>query len=540
MKSRLYIILAVLALAGCGGHRKAEPNTFCMNMSAKALESLDPVFAKDQYMMWTANMLYNTLVATTSDMRLTPSLAKSWTLSPDGLEYTFTLRSDAWFHDNEAFPGGKGRRMVAADVVYSFNRIIDPATASPGAWIFNDRVAADSPFVAIDDTTVRIRLQRPFRPLPEILSMQYCSIVPREVAERWGPDFRTHPCGTGPFVLHIWDENNTLILHRNPRYWEQDSAGAALPYLDAVKIGFVPGKATEFFQFLQGRLHFVNELDGSFKDLVLTRRGQLKEEYAARFNMNKRTYLNTEYLGFLVDTGNVLVRTSPLRHRLVRQAMNYAIDRQKMVTYFRNGIGLPATSGFIPAGMPGYDSSHSYGYTYNPAKAAQLLAAAGYPGGRGLEPLTVLTPDIYADVVNFVASQLQQVGIPVQVEVMQANILRQQMSRSEALFFRGQWIADYPDAETYLVFFNGRLPAPPNYTRFNNALFNRWYDEAMQANNDTLRWELYRKMDSLVMTEAPLMPLFYDQMTHFTQKGVTGFTATPMNVIDLKRVKLQQ
>src|SRR5690606_25319005 len=111
----------------------------------------------------------------------------------------------------------------------------------------------------------------------------------------------------------------------------------------------------------------------------------------------KRTYLNTEYLGFLTDTTNPLVANSPIKNLLVRQAINYAVDRQKIVTYFRNGIGIPATSGFIPAGMPGYDSTHSYGYSYNPATAAGLLVAAGCPGGRGMSTITVLTPDIYSD-----------------------------------------------------------------------------------------------------------------------------------------------
>lgn len=533
------LCIAVLSLAACNSTQKDVANTFRMNMSGKALESLDPAFAKDQYMMWTANMMYNTLVATDPQLHLSPSLAKSWTISDDGLTYTFILRNDVYFHDNPAFENGKGRKMTAADVVYSFNRIIDPLTASPGAWIFNDRVIEKEPFVAVNDTTFIIKLIKPFRPLPEILSMQYCSIVPKEIVEKWGKDFRTHPCGTGPFMFKEWDEGNMVILHKNPAYWERDSSGTTLPYVDAVTISFANSKATEFFLFLQGKLDFVNELDGSFKDLVLTKKGELKESYKDQLNLQKRTYLNTEYLGFLTDTTNPLLHNSPIKNVLVRRAMNYAIDRHKIVTYFRNGIGIPATSGFIPDGMPGYDSSHSYGYHYNTAKAAELLAEAGYPGGKGLPTITVLTPDIYSDIVNFIASQLQEVGIPVQVEIMQSNILRQQMSKSEAVFFRGQWIADYPDAETYLVFFNGNLPAPPNYTRFNNAQFNTWYDEAMLAKNDTTRWALYQSMDSLVMSQAPLMPLFYDQMTHFTHKRVTGFAATPMNVIDLKRVRLK-
>jgi oligopeptide transport system substrate-binding protein len=110
------------------------------------------------------------------------------------------------------------------------------------------------------------------------------------------------------------------------------------------------------------------------------------------------------------------------------------------------------------------------------------------------------------------------------------------MSKSEAVSFRAQWIADYPDAETFLAFFNSRFPAPPNYTRFNNATFDRLYDQSMNA-PDTLRWQLYRAMDSIVTTQAPVIPLFYDQMMHFTQKNVVGFTANPMNLIDVKRVK---
>ena len=173
-----------------------------MNLVA-GLESLDPAFAKDNNTMWAAHMIYNTLVETDTLLHLVPSLAKRWAVSDDGRIYTFTLENNVYFHDNPLFPEGKGRKMTAHDVVYSFSRIIDPKIASSGAWIFNDRVVADSPFVAVNDTTVQVRLKEPFRPLPEILSMPYCSIVPREVAEHYGRDFRSHPCGTGPFQFRM-------------------------------------------------------------------------------------------------------------------------------------------------------------------------------------------------------------------------------------------------------------------------------------------------------------------------------------------------
>jgi len=528
--------LACLFSLGCGeAAKKNLKKTFHLNISSGYLESLDPAYAKDLNMMWVDHMIYNTLVETDEHLHTVPSLARSWEVSADGLTYTFHLRNYVFFHDNPLFVNGKGRRMTAHDVVYSFNRIMDPAIASSGSWIFNGRVAEQEPFRAVDDTTVQVRLRAPFHPLAEILSMAYCSIVPREVAEHWGKDFRSHPCGTGPFAYSYWDESNALVLLKNPGYWERDSSGMSLPYLDAVQMSFIDSKASEFLLFMQGRVDFMNGIDGSFKDLLLSKDGTLKEEFRKKFRFEKSTYLNTEYLGFLTDTTSPVLANEPTRNPLVRRAMNYAINRQKIVTYFRNGLHIPATKGFIPAGMPGYDSNATYGYTYDPAKALELLAQAGYPHGRGLKPIKILVPTNYEDVVNFIASELLEVGINVKIELMQPNILKQQMSKSQALFFRAQWLADYPDAETYLVVFNSQFPAPPNYTRFKNDTFDKWYDQAMSL-PDTPRWHMYRRMDSLAMSYAPIIPLYYENLVHMTQNNISGFSSTPMNIIDLKRV----
>ena len=530
------LLLLGLLVSSCHKETKNAEKVFYLNYSAGTVESIDPAFAKNLYNMWTDHMVYNTLVETNEQLKVVPSLATRWETSTDGLVYHFFLRNDVYFQDNEVFPGGKGRRMTAQDVVYSFNRLVDPAVASTGAWIFNDRIVEKEPFVELNDTTVEIRLRAPFRPLPEILTMPYCSVVPKEAIEKWGKDFSQHPCGTGPFQFSYWDEGNVLVLKKNNNYWEQDSNGKRLPYLDAVQIGFVDSKATEFFLFLQGKVDFVNNIDGSFKDLVLTKNGELKREFKNKIRLTKRGYLNTEYVGFLVDPDNKILAQSPTKNLLVRQAINYAIDKPKIVRYFKNGATAPATEGFIPRGMPGYDSTASFGYHYDPAKALQLLAKAGFPNGKGLGSFTILTPDNWADIVNFIATQLQDIGIKAQVEIIQANILRQQMSKSEAVAFRAQWIADYPDAETFLAFFNSRFPAPPNYTRFKNEDFDRLYDKSMNE-PDSIRRKMYQQMDSIVMSQAPVIPLFYDQMLHFTQLNVSGFTANPMNLIDLKRVQ---
>ncbi|HRO42046.1 MAG TPA: ABC transporter substrate-binding protein [Flavipsychrobacter sp.] len=530
------VFLSWSLLLSCSQHKEADKNIFYLNYSAGTIESIDPAFAKNLYNMWTDHMLYNTLVETNEELQVVPSLATHWVASADGLTYQFYLRNDVFFHDDKVFENGKGRKMTAHDVVYSFNRLVDPKVASTGAWIFNDRVAEKDPFVAINDTTLQIKLRTPFRPLPEILTMPYCSIVPKEAVEYWGKDFSQHPVGTGPFQFSYWDEGNVLVLKKNNRYWEKDAEGNQLPYLHAVQIGFVDSKATEFFLFLQGKVDFVNNIDGSFKDLVLSKNGALKKEFENKIVLTKRFYLNTEYIGFLVDSTNKLLSHSPTKNLLVRQAINYAIDRPKIARYFKNGSVVPATEGFIPRGMPGHDSTARFGYSYDPKKALKLLAKAGFPNGRGLSSFIILTPDNWADIVNFIATQLQDIGINAKVEIIQANILRQQMSKSEAIAFRAQWIADYPDAETFLAFFNSRFPAPPNYTRFNNEDFDKLYDASLNA-PDTIRKKMYRSMDSIVMSHAPVIPLFYDQMLHFTQPNIEGFTANPMNLIDLKKVR---
>ena len=529
----------MMLLLGCGGRNEGvEGKTvFRINLSSGSLESLDPAYAKDLYTIWTAHAIYNTLTEVDSAGNLQPSLAKSWTVSPDGRHWRFLLRGDVRFQDNEAFADGQGRLLTASDVVYSFRRILDPAIASSGAWIFNDRVDSLNPFEAPDDTTFLLHLREPFSPLPALLSMAYCGIVPQEVTQKWGREFRRHPCGSGPFQMADWEEGAALILHRNPHYWERDSAGKALPYLDAVQYSFYDSKATEFLLFLQGDLHFVNNIDGSFKDLVLRKDGQVKPEFRDKFQLLQGGYLNTEYLGILVDTTNELLKGSALRQRLVRQAIGWAIDRERIRRYFRNGLVVAATGGFIPPGLPGH--TRGSGFSYQPQKSLELLAAAGFPKGAGLPAVTIQTPDNYLDIVQFVCSQLAEVGIKASAEVLQPNILRQQMSASKSAFFRAQWIADYPDAETYLAPFYSKLPAPPNYTRFQNVQFDRWYEEAVSL-PDTPRWEQYRKMDSLVLSEAPVIPLFYDRRNHFVSPAVRGFGSDPMNTIELKRVQFRK
>jgi oligopeptide transport system substrate-binding protein len=531
----LSFIIAVTATGffGCGTNDSDARNVFRYNETT-GIASLDPAFAKNQSVIWAIHQLYNTLVETDANLNIVPSLAYRWEVSDDRRQYRFFLRNDVFFHDDPAFPEGRGRRMTAHDVEYSLRRIVDPATASSGAWIFNNRVDATSGFRAVNDSIFELKLLRPFTPILGLLSMQYCSVVPREVVNKWGKDFRSHPCGTGPFRFGQWVEGQALTFMKNDRYFETDTTGQRLPYLDAVKVTFFNNKATEFLLFRQDKLDFINDIDPSFKDEILNKKGMLHEEWNGKLVLSKHPYLNTEYLGILVGDKQAV---NVLNQKLVRQAMNYGFDRRKMMMYLRNSIGLPAESGFVPAGLPSFDSTSVVGYRYNPVLAAKLLERAGFPQGRGLPVITLLTIPIYSDLASFIARQLEDIGVRIKVEVVQKAFLLEQTAQSKASFFRGSWIADYPDAENYLSVFYGKNPAPPNYTRYNNPEFDRLYENALATTDDTARMKMYQQMDRILIEDAPVIPLWYDEVIRIVQPGLKGFDPNGLNLLELRRVR---
>jgi peptide/nickel transport system substrate-binding protein len=533
-----YVVVALIIVlaSSCGGDGKTTSNnTFKFNMTS-GVTSLDPAFARDQSNIWMVNAMFNGLLQFDELLNLQPCLAKSWTISEDALTYTFALRNDVYFHNDEVF-GGNKRKLTAADVAYTFNRLIDPNTASPGAWIFNGRVAASNPFEALNDSTFVMRLKEPFGPMLSLLTLQYTYIVPKEATEKYGKEFRLHPVGTGPFMLKMWAEGNQLVMQKNPDYFEREG-DQQLPYLDNVQVYFIQNKYSEYLEFNQGGLDFISSVDATTVNELLAADGGLKPEHNGKMTLYKIPYLNSEYLGFLLDEASPDANKA-LLNKKVRQAINYGFNRKEMLQYLRNNVGRPANAGFVPYGLPSFDEKATPGYNYDVAKAKQLLAEAGYPGGKGLPAIKLLTNPTYKDIAEYVQKQLAEIGINIDVEIMQPSLLRDQMLKGKATFFRGSWIADYPDAESFLSVFYGNVPAPPNYTRFRNAEFDSLYTLSLKETDQTKRFALYQALDRIVIEEAPIVPLYYDEVLRFVRTGVTGLEPNAMNLLDLKRVKVK-
>jgi peptide/nickel transport system substrate-binding protein len=370
------------------------------------------------------------------------------------------------------------------------------------------------------------------------MAMQYCSVVPKEVVENYGTDFRKHPIGTGPFKLKMWKEGQKLILVKNENYFEIEN-NVRLPYLDAVAISFVVDKQSVFLEFIRGNLDFMSGIAPTYIDELITKKGVLNPKYSNRINLTLQPYLNTEYLGILVDDKLAENKNNPLLIKEVRQAINYGFDRKKMIRYLRNNIGTPGVYGIIPVGMPWYDTTLFKGYSYDPIKAADLLKKAGYSGGKGLPEIVLSTTSSYLDLCEYMQHQLGEIGLRIKVDVNPPATLREMIAKSKLGFFRASWIADYPDMENYLsLFYSANFcPQGPNYTHFSNPDFDKLFLQSRATVNDSLRARLYARMDNIIMENAPVVVLYYDMVLRFTQTNISGLGSNPMNLLTLKRVK---
>lgn len=543
-KSTCWILVALLAACTRVDNmvdKTEEAKIFRMNLTVSPA-SLDPAQARDQAMVWMTSQLFNGLVALDDSLHIVPALAKTWQVSTDGLQYTFHLRGNVRFHPSPFFGARGTRTFTAHDVAYSLTRVCNPQTASPGQWLFNDKIAGVqayqqgkapvvSGFEVVDDSTFRIHLTKPFAPFLSLLTMPYAFVVPHEVVQGLGRDFRKQPVGTGPFRFKSWNERQQLVLLKNLDYFE-----SGLPKLQAVQVRFIPNRLTAFNELLRGRLDFVEGLDAALKDEILLPTGELKPGYASKVQLATGPQLTTEYLGCLTQ---ITEKPHPLQDARVRAAIAHAIDRQKLVRYLRNNMGH-AAAGLVPIGMPGYDTQPVTGYDYNPTLAMKLLASAGYAGGKGLSPITLITQPAYQNLAEFLQNSLAEVGIRLDVDLVEGAAGREMIYQGKAKFWRASWVADYPDAENFLSLLYGpnAAPAGPNTTRYANPQVDALLAGANNMAKNTSRNLQLQQAEALALHDAPLIPLFYYKTVRLYSVAVQNPITSALDTqLDLKRLE---
>jgi len=521
-----------LWFGGCKNVDKVlEQSIFRYNEDAGILV-LDPAFTRSQAENWVVSQVFNTLTELDSNLIPVPSLAKSWTIRDSGRTYVFHLQQKVKFHTHALWNSDQERVLKASDVAFSLRRLIDATRASPGAWLFHDKVNSATEWVrALDDTTLQLTLLEPYPQILSLLAMNFCMVVPETLVKR-GLNLKTEPVGSGPFRFAFWEPEVRLVLLKHDQYWEQDAGGQPLPYLDAVNIDFIRNKQTAFMKFVSGEYDFFNGIEGSFKDELLTRDGQLAPRYRGRFQMLSSPFLNTEYLGFYLGSA---APAHPVSNVLVRKALSYAIDRNAMVRYLRNGIGDPGIHGFVP---PVLLHGSVQGYTFDPQTAAAFLREAGFPGAAGLPELELNTTSDYADMALFIQQAWSQIGVRSRIAVHPGGQLRQLRNKGAIRLFRGSWIADYADAENYLACFtrNNFSPAGPNYTHYAKASCDALYSSFNQC-NDSIRNHRMWQMDQELSDEAPVIVLYYDRSIRLMQNDIAGLGNNAMNQLSLKRVR---
>ena len=525
-KQNLYfkLIAIIIIFSSCEERKSIDLNTVFRYNEHKNINSLDPIFAKDIANIQAVNQLFNGLVEMDKELNVVPSVAKSWKISENGKLYTFIINTSVEFHPH---PSLEKRNVTAYDFEYSFKRLLDPKNASPGRWIF-DKV---DNFEAKNDSIFQIKLKNPFNAFLGLLTMKYCSVVPKNVVEFYDDDFRSNPIGTGPFKFKRWEENIKLVLRKNENYFQKDSVGNQLPYLEAVSITFLPEKQSEFLQLVKGKIDFISGLDNSYKDEIITNDGRLNEFYKDRIKMLRGPYLNTEYLAFFLKS-----EKNEIKSELIRKAINIGFDKRKMLKFLRNGVGIPAEAGFIPSGLPGYKKNNINKYNTELAKSYINNYKEKY---NSTPSLTLTTSSNYLDLCEFIQKELEKLGIEINIDVIPGSALKQAKANGKLDFFRASWIADYPDAENYLSLFYSKNLAPdgPNYTHFSNDEYDRMYENSLKETNPEKSKLLYQKMDSIITSKSIIVPLFYDEVVRFISKNVVGMEINATNLLDLRNVR---
>lgn len=518
------------------------------------LSSLDPVRINDVTSAHIAENVYDNLLSFDEHLRLTNELARDWEVSPDGLEYTYHLRTDVFFHDDPCFSAGKGRRLTAADVVYSFSRICDARTGSKSFdYLRGKVVGADEYFAAtqeaersgkapqrtnpqgfeaINDSTFRIRLTKPFAPFRSYVALTSMAIHPREAVEYYGKQFAHHPVGTGPFRFVRWLPDRECVVERNQNYWKRDEHGNRLPFLDGVRFTFMKDDKMQLLEFQAGNLEESYRIPNEYFNVIVSPDNTPIGAFA-KYTLVHVPAAATQYYGMLTTD-------AVMGDKRVRQAFNMAVDRDRIVRYILRGQAAgTGIHGLVPPALPGYNATAVRGYRYDPKKARELLAEAGYPQGRGFPPCTL---QVNAGggrniaIAEAVQGMLKEVlNIDVALQQVEFAMHLERIDAGKAPFYRLGWVADYPDPESFLNLLYGKnVPAdggisPLNSVRYRNPKFDELFERAIATVNDSARMELYRQAEQIAMDDAPMLVIFYDRDYRLVQPYVRDYRNNAMD-----------
>ena len=530
-----------------------------LNISqSENLHTLFPPSILDVYTHTVASHVFESLVKfDAKTLAIKSSVAEKWTVSEDGLVYTFNIKKGIKFHDDEAF-GGEGRELTAKDVQFSFElactkhdqnvmfvSTLQDRLLGANEYYDGSQEGGIEGFKVLDDYTVELTLIRAFSPFLSVLTSPALSIIPEEAYKKYGTDMTV---GSGPFMIPVGQKINDaskIVLVRNPNYHVSDSLGNQLPFLDSLQVLIIDSKKAELEEFEKENLHIVDGLPAESIRKIVEQQIANFQNKPPKFLLDRGPTMGTEYYEFNTQH-------EALSDKRVRQALNYAIDRNKIIDKVLKGEAYgPGENGICPPTFNGYDISAIGGYSYDLNKAKELMAEAGYPNGMNF-PTIKLELNSGGHKNTSVAFEIQKqlmdnlnVNIDLEVVPFAQKIKDEQYGRSD--IFRSAWLADYPNPQNFLFLFYGKYvpeemsePSYPNVTRYKNAEFDRLYDEALVAQSKEESYALLAQAEAIMMEDAPIMVLWYNEKYKLIQSNVRNFYTNPMNHRDFSIVYFKE
>lgn len=511
------LLAAAPSIFGCA---RREPPADLTIINYVEPESLDPAIITAEADMRIVTGMFEGLTRLEPvNARAVPGLAKSWDISPDGKTYTFHLRTNLLW--------STGEPITADDVVYSWLRELNPATASDyagqlyyvkNAEAFNTGKIKDGSLVgvhALDKHTVRVELNHPTPFFLDICAMPLTCVVPRQTIEKYGDHWlnaRPLPV-SGAYELGAWRLNDKVRLIKNPHYW--DAANTQSRIIDILPVGS-PNTALNLYE--RGQVDIVWD-----KELIPS---ELVDVLLKRPDFHAFPFLATYFFRFNVTR-------KPFDDPRVRRALALAVDKERIVKKITRAGELPA-SHLVPPGTANYQSPPGLGY--DPALARKLLAEAGYPGGKGFPRFEYLfdAGAGSAKIHENIAVELQQMwrdqlGIQMDLRRVETQVFWGMQSRLDFTLSRSSWIADYNDANTFLGMFvtgDGN-----NETGWSNARYDALVHAANATTDPAAREKLFQQAETiLIRDEVPIVPLyFYTGINYFDTNKIAGIWE---NVLD--------
>ncbi len=542
--------LAICLLWGCTKKQNNDDKILFLH-SREAIRSLDPVLAQDVYSQRAVLQIYEGLLHfhyLKRPLQLEPQLAESMpSISADGTVITFKIKKGIRFQDDVAFPGGKGREVVAEDFIYSWKRLADPANKSESYWIFRDKVLGydewrqqlilgqanySTPIAGVQATdahTLKITLKsRNYQMLYQFASAA-AVVVAREVVQHYGSEFSSHPVGTGAYGLKEWSRNSKLTLTANKNYRDVEypesgevrdgkagllaSAGQRLPLVPTVVIYEISEEQPQWLLFQKREL----DLWQVTKDYVqqFLDNGDLNAHYKSKkVGLSLPVSDDVTYVG--MNNENDF-----LKNKKVRQAISYVYDQKLVLRKFFNSLVTPA-HGPIPPLLEGYRSALKNPYqAYDLEKAKALLGEAGFPDGHGLPEFKfemAATHTTARQMAEYFKEQVALIGIRVRLQPNTWPQFNEKVKNKKADFFEMAWNGDYPDSENFLQLFYSKNVSPgPNSANYSNPEFDRLFEQALRLQASPERTALYEKMEDIVIEDAPWIFNFHRRFVYVRQ-----------------------